>query len=100
MPGIVPKASIVEMIAPKPALTAAPSGRIARLHLNEGALGPSPKAVEAMRAAAVTMHRSPGVDAAGLATPLGRTHGIVTERSGTGRGPEKRTTGDRKSAGG
>src|SRR3546814_7037266 len=89
MPGIVPKASIVEMIAPKPALTAAPSGRIARLHLNEGALGPSPKAVEAMRAAAVTMHRYPGVDASGLATTLGSKHGIVPERIVLGCGSDE-----------
>src|SRR3546814_12782012 len=77
------------MIAPKPALTAAPSGRIARLHLNEGALGPSPKAVEAMRTSAATMHRYPGVDASGLATALGRKHGIDPERIVLGCGSDE-----------
>jgi len=89
MPGIAPKASIAGMIAPKPAPAVAPTGRVARLHLNEGALGPSPKAVAAMREAAGRMHEYPGVDASGLAATLGRRHGIDPQRIVLGCGSDE-----------
>jgi histidinol-phosphate aminotransferase len=86
MPSVAPKASIAGLVArkpplPGPTLPGAPTaGRIVRLHLNEGALGPSPRAMEAMRAVAERMDRYPGVDASGLARALGRKHGIDPER--------------------
>lgn len=84
-----PKPSIADLIAPKPALTAAPAGRIVRLHLNEGALGPSPKAMAAMQAVAARIHEYPGIDASGLAAALGRRHGIAPERIVLGCGSDE-----------
>ena len=89
MPGIVPKASIASMIAPKPAPVPAPAGKVARLHLNEGALGPSPKAMAAMRDAAGRMHQYPGVDASGLSAALARRHGIDPHRNVLGCGSDE-----------
>lgn len=97
MPGIAPKPSlkpspkpsIADMIAPKPMLAAAPAGRIVRMHLNEGALGPSPKAVEAMQAVAGRIHEYPGIDASGLARALAGRHGIAPERIVLGCGSDE-----------
>ncbi len=90
MPSVAPKASIAGLVAGKPALVAAPAaGQVVRLHLNEGALGPSPSAMEAMRAVAERIDRYPGIDASGLVTALGRRHGIVPERIVLGCGSDE-----------
>lgn len=81
MPSVAPKASIADLIGDKPALPTGPAPeRVIRMHLNEGALGPSPKAMAAMQAVAARMHQYPGVDASGLARAIGRKHGIDPER--------------------
>jgi len=90
MPSVAPKASIAGLIASKPAITGAPAaGRVVRLHLNEGALGPSPQAMEAMRAVAERIDRYPGIDASGLAMALAGKHGIDPERIVLGCGSDE-----------
>lgn len=90
MPSVAPKASIASLIAGKPAIAGAPAaGRVVRLHLNEGALGPSPRAMAAMQAVAERMDRYPGIDASGLARVLGHRHGIDPERIVLGCGSDE-----------
>lgn len=89
MPSVAPKASIAVLIGRKPALTDPPPAGLARLHLNEGALGPSPRAMEAMRSVAERIDRYPGIDASGLARALGRKHGIDPERIVLGCGSDE-----------
>ena len=90
MPSVAPKASIAGLVAGKPALAGPPAdGRIVRLHLNEGALGPSPRAIEAVRAMVGRIDRYPGIDASGLVAALGRRHGIDPARIVLGCGSDE-----------
>ncbi|MEX5578989.1 histidinol-phosphate transaminase [Pseudophaeobacter sp. A-200-2] len=47
-----------------------------KLSSNENPLGPSPRAIEAMREAAATMHRYPSSDHAELRAAIGEVHGL------------------------
>lgn len=90
MPSVAPKASIADLIGYKPALAGAPGhARVVRLHVNEGALGPSPKAMEAMQTVATRIHQYPAVDASGLAVAIGRKHGIDPQRIVLGCGSDE-----------
>lgn len=53
---------------------------VIKLSSNENPFGPSPKAIEAVRAAAGSMHRYPSTDHAGLRAAIGEVHGLDPER--------------------
>lgn len=90
MLSVAPKTSITDLMGHKPPLAGAPThARIVRLHVNEGALGPSPKAVAAMQSVAARLHEYPSVDASGLAVAVGRKHGIDPQRIVLGCGSDE-----------
>src|SRR5580765_4665286 len=53
---------------------------IAKLSSNEGALGPSPKAMAAYAKAASELHRYPDGDSSALRTAIGRHYGLDPSR--------------------
>lgn len=61
-------------------------GRVVKLASNENPLGPSPRALEAMREALGELHRYPDGDATDLRTELGRRLGVRPERILLGNG--------------
>ena len=65
------------------------ASRIIKLSSNEGALGPSPKAVAALRAMAPDMHRYPDGHASGLRQALADCHGLDAERIVCGAGSDE-----------
>lgn len=60
-----------------------------KLASNESALGPSPKAVEAFKAAAANLHRYPDGGHDKLRTAIGRRHGIDPARIVCGNGSDE-----------
>jgi histidinol-phosphate aminotransferase len=68
---------------------AAGSGRAIRLASNESALGPSPRALAAYRAAAEEMHRYPDGGSIELRRALARHHGIDAARIVCGTGSDE-----------
>lgn len=80
MPSVAPKSSISDLAAYKPTSYSKTLQRIIRLNLNEGALGPSPKAMEALAGIASKIHTYPAVAASGLAEAIGERHGIDPSR--------------------
>ena len=56
---VTPKKAIADLVSSRPEVKASPAGRQIRLSVNEGALGPSPKAQEALASVASTLHRYP-----------------------------------------
>lgn len=62
--------------------------RPALLGANESPLGPSPKAVEAARAACDELHRYPDADTGALATAIAEQHGLAREWIMCGTGSE------------
>lgn len=60
-----------------------------KLSSNEGALGPSPMAVAAMRDAALSMHRYPDGGAADLRDAIGTVQGLDPERISVGAGSDE-----------
>lgn len=63
--------------------------RVIKLSSNEGALGPSPKAVEAYRAMADDMHRYPDGHSTQLRRALGDRYGLDAERIVCGAGSDE-----------
>lgn len=53
---------------------------LVKLSSNENPFGPSPRAVEALRAAAAGMHRYPSTDHASLRAAIGEVHALDPER--------------------
>ena len=66
--------------------------KVVKLASNEGALGPSPRAVEAMRAAAAESHRYPDGAAADLRTAIAARYGVEAERIVCGAGSDELLT--------
>lgn len=62
---------------------------IAKLSSNEGALGPSPKAMAAYAKAASELHRYPDGDSAGLRAAIGRHYGLDAKRIICGAGSDE-----------
>ena len=62
---------------------------IAKLSSNEGALGPSPKAMAAYGAVAADLHRYPDGDCAGLRAAIGRHYGLDPKRIVCGAGSDE-----------
>ena len=67
----------------------APTRRVARLASNEGALGTSPLALAAYRAAADTLHRYPDGHSTALRRSLADLHGIDADRIVCGAGSDE-----------
>ena len=63
--------------------------RIIKLSSNEGALGPSPRAVAAFRAAADNIHRYPDGASTDLREAIGARHGLDPERIVCGAGSDE-----------
>lgn len=63
--------------------------RVIKLSSNEGALGPSPRAMEAFRAQAAEMHRYPDGGATRLRKALGARWGLAPERIVCGAGSDE-----------
>jgi histidinol-phosphate aminotransferase len=63
--------------------------RIVKLASNENPLGPSPRAVEAIRAAAAQVHLYPDAAAAGLRLALAKRIGIPVEQVSVGNGSDE-----------
>ncbi|EEE38578.1 histidinol-phosphate aminotransferase [Rhodobacteraceae bacterium KLH11] len=53
---------------------------VIKLSSNENPFGPSPKAIEAARESATTLHRYPSTDHASLRAAISRRHGLDAER--------------------
>jgi histidinol-phosphate aminotransferase len=66
--------------------------RVIKLASNEGALGPSPRAVEALRAYAPTLHRYPDGSVARLREALGARWGLEADRIVCGAGSDELIT--------
>jgi len=62
---------------------------IAKLSSNEGALGPSPKAMAAYAAVAADLHRYPDGDCSGLRAAIGRHYGLDPARIVCGAGSDE-----------
>ncbi|MGD9884442.1 MAG: histidinol-phosphate transaminase [Reyranella sp.] len=62
---------------------------IAKLSSNEGALGPSPRAMAAYAKAAAELHRYPDGDSAGLRAAIGRHYGLDPARIVCGAGSDE-----------
>ena len=62
---------------------------IAKLSSNEGALGPSPKAMAAYAKAASELHRYPDGDSSALRTAIGRHYGLDARRIVCGAGSDE-----------
>lgn len=81
MSTIKPKSSIATMVTYTPNHGGAKKpGKVIRLSANEGALGMSPKALQAMHAADPDLHRYPALGASRLAEAVGRRNGIDPAR--------------------
>ncbi|KZD12108.1 histidinol-phosphate transaminase [Oceanibaculum pacificum] len=63
--------------------------KVIKLSANEGALGPSPKALEAYRSVAENLHRYPEGGSANLARAIARKHGIDEARVICGNGSDE-----------
>jgi len=63
--------------------------RVIKLSSNEGALGPSEKAVEAFKAAAPTLHRYPDGHATALREAIAERHGLDASRIVCGAGSDE-----------
>lgn len=89
MPGVAPKSSIADLVAYKPSKPPQGVDRLIRLNLNEGALGPSPKAMAAMASVSGEIHRYPPVAASGLVEAIAARHGIDPDRIVLGCGSDE-----------
>lgn len=77
MSGLVPRPGIMDIAPYVPGESQAPdAARLVKLSSNEGALGPSPKAIEAYRAAADDLHRYPDGDSGELRRVIAARHGL------------------------
>lgn len=65
------------------------SARVIKLASNETPLGPSPKAVDAFRAAAATLHRYPDGSAEELRASIARVYGLNADRIVCGAGSDE-----------
>jgi histidinol-phosphate aminotransferase len=62
---------------------------VVKLSSNENPLGPSPRAIEAMQAAATQMNRYPSSDHSGLRRAIGEVHGLNSEQIICGAGSDE-----------
>ena len=76
---ITPKKAIADLASYRPEVKASPSGRQIRLSVNEGALGPSPKAQEALTSVASQLHRYPEQISADLVSAIAARFNLKPE---------------------
>jgi len=62
---------------------------VLKLSSNENPFGPSPRAIEAFRSAAVDLHRYPSTDHRGLREAIGEVHGLDPDRIVCGVGSDE-----------
>jgi histidinol-phosphate aminotransferase len=85
-----PKPGVMEISPYVGGKSSVPGGRKPiKLSSNEGALGPSPKAIEAAGKAAAEMHRYPDGGAATLRAAIGKRFGLDPERIVCGAGSDE-----------
>jgi histidinol-phosphate aminotransferase len=75
-----PRPTIAAMVRYNPNLSAPKAGRIIRLSANEGALGPSPKAMRALAEVGGQVHHYPEEEPRAMAETIGQIHGLDPER--------------------
>ena len=85
-----PRPGIMDISPYVPGKSALPGrGKVIKISANEGALGPSPKAVAAYRKAAGQLHRYPDGAATALREAIGRRHGLDPARIVCGAGSDE-----------
>jgi histidinol-phosphate aminotransferase len=89
MPAPSPRPTVAAMARYNPNLSAPKSGRIIRLSANEGALGPSPKAMQALAEVGSQVHHYPEEEPRALAETIGQVHGLDPERMVFGCGSDE-----------
>ena len=89
MSAVKPRPAIADLVRYRPNLSAPKAGRIIRLSVNEGALGPSPAAVKAMEGVADGLHRYPDVASSGLIEAIAERHGLDPTRIVVGCGSDE-----------
>jgi len=80
MTELQPKTSIRSLVSYRPEVPALPEGRIIRLSVNEGALGPSPAAVGALQEIGNKLHRYPEQIDRQLVEAIASVHDLDPER--------------------
>src|SRR5436190_15251791 len=85
----VPQPGILELTPYKAFAKPKKPGRLIRLMANEGAFGPSPKAIEAYKAAAGEIHRYPESGSGTLVSALARHHGLKPDQLVIGNGSDE-----------
>ncbi len=89
MRSLTPRPGVLDIQPYVPGRSSLPGqGEAMKLSANEGALGPSPKAVEAYRKAAA-LERYPAGNAAALREAIGRRHGLDPARIVVGAGSDE-----------
>ncbi len=87
---LTPRPGILDIEAYVPGESGAPgAAKVMKLSSNEGALGPSPKAVAAYQAAAAELHRYPDGGAVALRQAIGQRHGLDPQRIVCGAGSDE-----------
>ncbi|MGE3934199.1 MAG: histidinol-phosphate transaminase [Rhodospirillaceae bacterium] len=90
MSALVPRPGILDIEAYVQGRSKLPGReRVIKLSSNEGALGPSPKALAAFQAAGATMHRYPDGSAAALREAIGARYGLDPARIVCGVGSDE-----------
>ncbi len=90
---LVPRPGILEISPYVPGESKlADVDRLIKLSANEGALGPSPRAIEAHRAVAGEAHRYPDGDSRALRESIAARHGLDVERIVCGAGSDELLT--------
>ncbi len=85
-----PRPGIMQIEPYVPGKSSLPGGvKPIKLSSNEGALGPSPRAVEAFKRVADDMHRYPDPGSSALAAALGKRYGLKPERIVCGNGSDE-----------
>ena len=89
MSGPTPRPGILDIRPYVGGESKAEAERVVRLASNEGALGPSPKAMAAYRSLAAELHRYPDGGATELRAALGKHHGFDPDRIVCGAGSDE-----------
>ena len=89
MPALKPRPTVAAMERYQPNLSAPKADRIIRLSANEGALGPSPKAMRALARVADQVHHYPEEQPVALAETIGAKYGLDPARMVFGCGSDE-----------
>jgi histidinol-phosphate aminotransferase len=89
MSALTPRPGIMKIAPYVPGKDSVDGKKITKLSSNEGALGPSPKAMAAYAKAAAELHRYPDGDASELRAAIGRHYGLDPKRIVCGAGSDE-----------